>query len=62
MSFTVRAVTVGRLLEAPVTSFPEVIHGIEVMELEKPFDLELLPGTCQISQLLEHVLLKRLKL
>jgi hypothetical protein len=62
MSLRVRADTVGRLPEAPVTSFPEVIHGIEVMELAKPFDLELLPGTCQIWQLLEHVLFERLKL
>ena len=58
----VRAVTVGRLPEAPVTSFPEVIQGIEVMELAKPFDLELLPGICQIVQLPEHVVFPRLKL
>src|SRR4029077_6652689 len=35
----------GTLLVSPVGSTPK---AIELVEMEKPFALELLPGTCQI--------------
>ena len=43
-----RLPTVG-VLPPPVGSVPQ---GIDVVELEKPLELELLPGICQIEQLL----------